>query len=1054
MAEPEVETALSPTNENLDNQESPIDRLPSPDVVVTDASAAGAPAADNVAPVADASPDTVTGAPTNVPVSTQVSKLSPPNVKAKQIVPPIAGIPANGGGDDTAPLSARSAEGRMGELASFAEELPIANRNKEDIEKRQEYFNRLRGKNMKLSLARLENIKAQEMLDLPSLVLRKSFLFAKTATPKKDSPPKFSSREPRSTVPGEEDLSFVEFRFMLLFIQEFIRVQVVLDVTDVTQILELASVKQKLRDRNYADAVAFMDSHKEISEALSFERIAQYAVKRRLDARVEKIAAQAALGSMKKSGSMKGPALVQADAQRLGAVDTAKPPSRTPVGTFTRTTPKLPPTTKVSPAKTAPTSKSFVPGSRLGPSRLGSKAESAKTTSGVTPKITAKATRPPTSTAAAKVKAAPPKVALASKTAAKAKVSGTAAPGVPMSKMKAVGTAFAPKVKAPSKGAAKAPSATAKSNSGPFSPPARTSEQVLWDKLAKLPKQRESQEKLFAQFDPNVNGVLGLNEIQQGLTQVFLFELDTQVTTRAYQAAKDRGPGTEDAVSVTEFPVLLTYLRDYAELRVMFPRTDVNEGNVMNSEEFTRAQEKLASWGTKVDDPAQAFAAIDSDGKGSILFNDFCDWAIKLKFDLPKDNTGARISQTSGEALKKISRKGSVEEGSKRLSQGSAAKLSQDSAAKLSQGSAAKLSLRSGGIAVAIEQKLRLDDDENEVNEDKCSAEILKKSSQMSEGIAKKTSQLSVGSLKKNSQVSGGSVKENSQVSNVTGGGSKKNSQVSGKSNNSSEKSPILPEALEELSAKLPTEANDEDEARRKEVFDQMDARGNGFLSLAEIDSGLPTALDFDLGGGNQNITARAYQAAKALHIGSNGDYITYPEFSPLLHYIRTYTELNARLSTLGASNDGRIGYDEFVDASEVLAEWGLNVDGDVVRQAFQGIVSDSSETVHSSEFCHWAATQKLSLRFPVPNKETKYSEPAWSADAVSPTNKSARWCIDEPGTQDGSARDVNEGASARTSGMTGDQSGRSGDTGGSSKRRKKKKRRKKSSEDFDVSSP
>ena len=39
----------------------------------------------------------------------------------------------------------------------------------------------------------------------------------------------------------------------------------------------------------------------------------------------------------------------------------------------------------------------------------------------------------------------------------------------------------------------------------------------------------------------------------------------------------------------------------------------------------------------------------------------------------------------------------------------------------------------------------------------------------------------------------------------------------------------------ESINAKLPFEKNDEEKAKRKELFNQFDPNGNGYLSLAEV---------------------------------------------------------------------------------------------------------------------------------------------------------------------------------------------------------------------------
>ena len=41
----------------------------------------------------------------------------------------------------------------------------------------------------------------------------------------------------------------------------------------------------------------------------------------------------------------------------------------------------------------------------------------------------------------------------------------------------------------------------------------------------------------------------------------------------------------------------------------------------------------------------------------------------------------------------------------------------------------------------------------------------------------------------------------------------------------------------EEINSKLPYQRNDEEKAKRRELFKQFDPNGNGYLSLAEVSS-------------------------------------------------------------------------------------------------------------------------------------------------------------------------------------------------------------------------
>jgi hypothetical protein len=46
----------------------------------------------------------------------------------------------------------------------------------------------------------------------------------------------------------------------------------------------------------------------------------------------------------------------------------------------------------------------------------------------------------------------------------------------------------------------------------------------------------------------------------------------------------------------------------------------------------------MQKWGIKINDPKQSFKEADSDGKGMILFIEFCDWAIRKNLDLEDDD--------------------------------------------------------------------------------------------------------------------------------------------------------------------------------------------------------------------------------------------------------------------------------------------------------------------------------------------------------------------------------------------------------------------------------
>jgi len=56
----------------------------------------------------------------------------------------------------------------------------------------------------------------------------------------------------------------------------------------------------------------------------------------------------------------------------------------------------------------------------------------------------------------------------------------------------------------------------------------------------------------------------------------------------------------------------------------MFERIDNDGDRRMDLEEFKLAVPSLEKWGVKVTDAEQSFKAIDSNGGGLVLFDEFC----------------------------------------------------------------------------------------------------------------------------------------------------------------------------------------------------------------------------------------------------------------------------------------------------------------------------------------------------------------------------------------------------------------------------------------------
>ena len=172
-----------------------------------------------------------------------------------------------------------------------------------------------------------------------------------------------------------------------------------------------------------------------------------------------------------------------------------------------------------------------------------------------------------------------------------------------------------------------------------------------WDKLLqslpikKTEEDRAKRKKMWDAIDMNKNGYVSLAEFDRGVRDVLnlpqIFSLK-KVLMRAYQASKDKIKGkakySKDYVEWLEFRILLVYLRQYFEYYVMFCRIDTSDDFKVNLQEFKKALPTLEKWGIKMKNPEAEFKKIDHNNSGNVMFNEFCEFAIKKNLDLEDDD--------------------------------------------------------------------------------------------------------------------------------------------------------------------------------------------------------------------------------------------------------------------------------------------------------------------------------------------------------------------------------------------------------------------------------
>jgi len=171
---------------------------------------------------------------------------------------------------------------------------------------------------------------------------------------------------------------------------------------------------------------------------------------------------------------------------------------------------------------------------------------------------------------------------------------------------------------------------------------------IDWETLKKTmplgrdPTSKATRHRLFSRFDPNGNGILSLAEVDRGLKRVLHLSGAGQCTpaiNRAFHAARDFAPPvaafSDDYVDKNEFRVLLVYLRHYIELWEHFNAIDTSGDRRVGLQEFRMSLPLLKKWGIREaaanwdSDPKVAFAKLDYNGGGFVLFDEFADFCLR-----------------------------------------------------------------------------------------------------------------------------------------------------------------------------------------------------------------------------------------------------------------------------------------------------------------------------------------------------------------------------------------------------------------------------------------
>jgi Ca2+-binding EF-hand superfamily protein len=89
-------------------------------------------------------------------------------------------------------------------------------------------------------------------------------------------------------------------------------------------------------------------------------------------------------------------------------------------------------------------------------------------------------------------------------------------------------------------------------------------------------------------------------------------------------------------IEFKEFRMLLVYIHQYFEYLMIFDQIDTSDDRRIDFNEFKNALGLLAQAGVRIParDAAAVFAEIDDNGGGTILFDEFAEWAFHTNLDV------------------------------------------------------------------------------------------------------------------------------------------------------------------------------------------------------------------------------------------------------------------------------------------------------------------------------------------------------------------------------------------------------------------------------------
>ena len=155
---------------------------------------------------------------------------------------------------------------------------------------------------------------------------------------------------------------------------------------------------------------------------------------------------------------------------------------------------------------------------------------------------------------------------------------------------------------------------------------------------------RAERDALFQRMDFNGNGMLSLAEIDKAIITLWPQFDHKRALMRAYKAADRNGDGF---IKRREFRLLLKYIIYFNEMWDHFEQIDVDGDHRMSPSEFVSGCSLMHIRMSRADAAAE-FAAMDENGGGFVMFDEFCHWCARRQ--VPADE-GEELTLEEAEEL-------------------------------------------------------------------------------------------------------------------------------------------------------------------------------------------------------------------------------------------------------------------------------------------------------------------------------------------------------------------------------------------------------------------